>query len=200
MSKSDQRRYRRISLDLAARIVVNSIDEYQGRLVNISPGNLAVRVGGKVNVGDAAVVYISGLDVIEGRVARVLPDGFALSFLLSKKRRQLLTEQLMLRANPEAAEGLGDKRSAPRHTGGEQRMVCRLSDGGSLFVRVFEWSVNGVSVDSPRKPPVGAPIHIGRFRATVVRHTPRGFVAQYEHPQDMQTESPRETAPRLRAV
>ncbi|MBY0421180.1 MAG: PilZ domain-containing protein [Parvularculaceae bacterium] len=198
MSQSEQRRFRRISLDLPARVVVNSIDEKLGRLVNISPGSLAVRVEGKVSVGDAAVVYISGLDVIEGRVARVLPDGFALSFLLSKKRRQILIEQLMLRANPGSMAGLADKRAAPRHTGGDQRMVCRLSDGGSLFVKVLEWSVNGVSVDSPRKPPVGAGILIGRLRATVLRHTHRGFVALYDHPADMTAEVRPE--PRLRAV
>lgn len=198
MSENDQRRYRRISLDLPVRIVVNSIDEYQGRLVNISPGNLAVRVAGKVNVGDAAVVYISGLDVLEGRVARGLPDGFAMSFLLSKKRRQALTEQLMLRANPGLALTLADKRQAPRHSGSDQRMVCRLTDGGSLFVKVVEWSVNGVSVDSPRKPAVGSSIHIGRMRATVLRHTPRGFIALYDHPSEM--EPARAEPPRLRAV
>jgi hypothetical protein len=198
MSDNDQRRYRRISLDLPARIVVNSIDEYQGRLVNISPGNLAVRVAGKVQVGDAAVVFISGLDVIEGRVARTLPDGFALSFLLSKKRRQVLTEQLMMRANPGLAQALTEKREAPRHTGSDQRMTCRLNDGGSLFVKVVEWSVNGVSVDSPRKPAIGSSIHIGRMRATVLRHTPRGFVALYDHPAEM--EPAKAEAPRLRAV
>lgn len=199
MSKLDQRRFRRISLDLPARIVVNSIDEYQGRLVNISPGNLAVKVAGKTAVGDAAVVFVHGLDVFEGRVARVLPDGFALSFLLSKKRRQELTELLMLRANPAFAEGLHDRRSAPRHAVGEQRMACRLADGGSLFVKVVEASVNGVSVDAPRKPPVGSSIHIGRLRATVYRHTHRGFVALYDHPEDA-TNADAATAPRLRAV
>ena len=198
MSENDQRRYRRISLDLPARIVVNSIDDYQGRLVNISPGNLAVRFAGKAQVGDAAVVYISGLDVIEGRVARSLPDGFAMSFLLSKKRRQVWTEQLMLRANPAFAQALSEKRQAPRHSGSDQRMVCRLSDGGSLFVKVVEWSVNGVSVDSPRKPVVGSSIHIGRMRATVLRHTPRGFIALYDHPTEM--EPAKAEHPRLRAV
>ena len=195
MSKSELRRYRRMALDLPARIVVNSIDEYEGRLLNISPGDLAVKVDGRIVVGDAAVVSISGLDVIEGRVARTFPDGFAMSFLLSRKRRTLLTEQLMLRANPDFAEGLRDRRSSPRHAGNDQRMVCRLADGSSLFVKVLDRSVDGVAVDSPRKPPVGSSIHIGRARAVVIRHTARGFVAVYE-PGSAQG-SPQ---PRLRAV
>lgn len=180
VNKAEQRRFKRIALDLPARIIVNGIDEYDGRLVNISPGDLAVTLDAPVMKGDAAVIYVSGLDVIEGRVARTFPDGFALSFLLSRRRRTLLTEQLMLRANGSLAAGLADRRSAPRHPGAEQRMVCRLPDGGSLFVRTIDMSVDGVSVESPRKPAVGTAIHVGRQKAVVIRHTPRGFVAMYD--------------------
>ncbi len=194
MSRNELRRYRRIPLDLPVRIVVNSIDEYEGRLLNMSPGDLAVKVEAKVVVGDAAVVSIKGLDVIEGRIARVMPDGFALSFMLSKRRRSILVEQLMLKANSDHSAGLADRRTSPRHFVGEQRMSCRLADGTSLFVRVLDRSVDGVSVDSPKRPSVGAEILIGRTRSVVVRHTARGFVAVYEP-----TGTRRET-PRLRAV
>ena len=192
--KNELRRYRRIALDLPVRVVVNSIDEYEGRLVNISPGDLAVKAGAKVVVGDAAVVSIKDLDVIEGRIARVTPDGFALSFMLSKRRRTILVEQLMLRANAAHAEDLKDRRSSPRHLGAEQRIACRLPDGGSLFVKLLDRSVDGVAVDSPRRPPVGSEIFIGRTRAVVMRHTMRGFVAVYE-PSGLKS-----AAPRLRAV
>lgn len=199
ITKSEQRRYRRIPLDLPARIVVNGIDEYEGRLLNISPGDLAVQIDAEIVKGDAAVIYVSGLDVIEGRVARTFPDGFALSFLLSRRRRTLLTEQLMLRANPNFSAGLGDRRSAPRHPIADQRMVCRLPSGGSLFVRVLDQSVDGVSVESPRKPPVGSAIHVGRQRAVILRHTPRGFVAVYERAMNG-AENVSPNAPKLRAV
>lgn len=198
INKPEQRRYRRIALDLPARVVVNGIDEYEGRLINMSPGDLSVKVEARAMKGDAAVVYISGLDVIEGRIVRTFPDGFALSFLLSRRRRALLTEQLMLRANAAYSAGLADRRSAPRHPIAEQRMVCRLPDGGSLFVRVLDQSVDGVSVESPRKPAVGAAIHVGRQRAVVVRHTPRGFVAIYER--SAGTEVQAAPAQKLRAV
>ncbi|HNR76793.1 MAG TPA: hypothetical protein PKM48_06660 [Parvularculaceae bacterium] len=198
-TKTEQRRYRRIPLDLPARVIVNGIDEYDGRVINMSPGDLCVMVTAEVVKGDAAVVYVSGLDVIEGRIARTFPDGFALSFLLSRRRRAMLTEQLMLRANPNFAAGLIDRRAAPRHPANEQRMVCRLPDGGSLFVRVLDQSVGGVSVESPRKPAVGSAIHIGRQRAVVLRHTPRGFVAVYERAA-AEASSGAGPAPKLRAV
>lgn len=194
MFKNELRRFRRIPLDLPARVVVNTVDEFEGRLVNISPGDLALKVDApSIVVGDAAVVSIKGLDVIEGRVARVMPDGIALSFMLSKRRRTILVEQLMLRANGAHAAGLKDRRSAPRHVGNDQRMACRLPDGTSLFVKILDRSVDGVSVDSPRRPPVGSEIWIGRTRGVVMRHTMRGFVAIYEP-------SVQKPAPRLRAV
>lgn len=199
IKKTEQRRYRRIPLDLPARIIVNGIDEYEGRLLNISPGDLSVTADARVVKGDAAVIYVSGIDVIEGRIVRTFPDGFALSFILSRRRRALLTEQLMLRANPNFSASLADRRNAPRHPSAEQRMVCRLPDGGSLFVRVLDQSVDGVSVESPRKPAVGSAIHVGRLRAIVLRHTPRGFVAVYERSGDGEvTQSV--PAPKLRAV
>ncbi len=193
MSKSDERRYRRISLDLPAQIVVNTVDECEGRLLNISPGNLAVIADIKTVPGDAVVLRIKDLDVIEGTVARVFPDGFAVSFVLSKKRRAILTEKLMLLSNRPFAIGLEDRRNAPRHRREGERTVCRLADGSTLFAKVIDISVDGVSLDAPRRPAIGSEIHLARQRGVVVRHTPRGFVVVYEN----RTE---EAKPVLRAV
>jgi len=180
MQNSESRRFRRVSLNLPARIVINDIDEYHGHLLNMSPGDLAVQVDTAAKSGDAAVIYVKGLDVVEGRIARSFPDGFALSFLLSKKRRALLAEQLTILSNPGFSDGLADQRNTLRHRNESSKMVCRLPDGASLFVKIIDMSVDGVSVDAPRRPSVGSIIHVGRARGTVVRHTPRGFVVVYD--------------------
>lgn len=180
MPKRDVRRYRRISLNLPAQIVLNTVDEYQGELLNISPGDMAIIANTNAVQGDAVVIRIKGLDVIEGTVARTFPDGFAVSFLLSKKRRTLLTEKLMLLANAAYSAGLEDRRQSLRHRGSSARSICRLEDGTSLYVKILNVSVDGVSVDAPRRPAVGSVIHIGRQRGVIVRHTPRGFVVVYE--------------------
>lgn len=177
--KNEVRRYRRIPLDLPARIKINSIDEYKGVLINMSPGDLSLKCDAKAVVGDAVVIYVSGLDVIEGTVVRKLPDGFAVSFMLSKRRRATLTEQLILRANPAFTDGLQDRRRAPRHLIGEQRTICRLPDGSTMFAKILDRSVDGMSLDARKRPEIGAVLHVGQDRAVVVRHTPRGFVAAY---------------------
>ena len=180
MVKKDQRRYRRISLNLPARLIVNAVDEHEGRLVNISPGDMALITDAKAVIGDAVVIHIKGLDTIEGTVARAFPDGIAISFLLSKSRKAVLTERLMLLANPGFSDGLSDQRAEPRHSAASARTVCRLEDGSALFVKVVNKSVSGAAVDAPRRPPIGSPIVMGRRRGVIVRHTPRGFVIVYE--------------------
>ncbi len=193
MSKSDGRRYRRISLNLPAQITINAVDEHEGRLLNISPGDMALIADTKAVQGDAVIVRIKDLDIIVGTVARTFPDGFAISFILSKKRRMLLTEQLMMLSNQLFSEGLEDRRSTPRHRQSGARTISRLEDGTSLYVRIIDMSVSGASVDSPRRPPIGSEIHIGRRRGIIVRHTPRGFVIVFEAQTD-------KAQPILRAV
>ena len=180
MAKTDARRYRRISLDLPASITVNATDDYEGRLLNISPGNLAIISAAKVVEGDAVVLRIKGLDEIEATVTRILPDGFAAAFMLSRRRRIKLTEQLMLRANEQYKEGLEDRRRSLRHRDAPTRAACRLADGASLFVKILDSSLDGVAVEAPRRPAIGSEIHVGRRRGVVIRHTPRGFVVVYE--------------------
>ncbi|MBI1391303.1 MAG: hypothetical protein GC152_01055 [Alphaproteobacteria bacterium] len=180
-SPSELRRYRRVPIDLPARVIINGVNECHGRLINMSPGDLAMKAEVQPRIGDAAVVYVIGLDVFEGTVARIFPDGFALSFRLSRVRRALLTERLMEIVNPKLAEGMRDRRIAPRHQMKSQRMVCRLPDGASMFVRVIDMSVDGVALEATKKPPVGSDIHVGRMRGVVMRHTARGFVVVYDH-------------------
>ncbi|MEM9496039.1 MAG: PilZ domain-containing protein [Pseudomonadota bacterium] len=180
MANQNARRFQRVRIDLPATITINATDTYDGKLLNMSPGNLAVQVGAHAVEGDAAVVAIKNLDIIEGTVARTFPDGFAVSFLLSKKRRAALTEKLMLYANRDFSAGLNDRRATLRHDKGSVRTVCRLEDGTSLFVKIIDKSVDGVAVDAPRRPPIGSGIHIGRSQGVVIRHTPRGFVVVYD--------------------
>ncbi|MEO0398302.1 MAG: hypothetical protein AAF224_02640 [Pseudomonadota bacterium] len=177
------RRYRRIPVDLPARAIINGTDERHGRIVNMSPGDLYMKTDGEFAIGDAAMLYVSGFDVLEGSIARVMADGFALSFRLSRARRASLTEKLVLKANPGVKVSVSDQRLGQRHGTGDQPMVCRLADGSSLYVKIVDASADAVAVAAPRKPVIGSDIYVGRLRGVVVRHTPRGFVVVYDHTQ-----------------
>ncbi len=180
MAKNDARRYRRVALRLPVRIMINAGEEFDGTLINISPGGLAVKADAAPLPGDAASIRIKDLDVIDGTVARRIPDGFAMSYLLSKRRKALLTEKLMVAANAAHAEGLEDRRKSLRHPGSNAPTICRLGDGASLIVKIIDTSVDGVAVESSRRPAIGAEIYVCRRHGVVVRHTPRGFVVIYD--------------------
>ncbi|MBT8471538.1 MAG: PilZ domain-containing protein [Marinicaulis sp.] len=180
MSNKENRRFQRVSLKLPATVAINAGEEIPAELINISPGDMALMVDVDVIQGDAVVVSIDGLDIIEGTVARNFPDGFAVSFRLSKGRRTKLIERIMVLANPNFADGLKDRRNTPRHRDMRSRTVCRLSDGTSLFVKIMDKSVDGVAVEASRQPPVGSVIHIGRQRGIVMRHSPGGFIVVYD--------------------
>jgi hypothetical protein len=180
MSKNDARRYHRVPLRLPVSVIINAGEEIDGALLNISPGGLAVLAEAKPLPGDAVSVRIKDLDVIDGTVARIFPDGFAISYFLSKRRKAQLMEKLMLAANAAHAQGLEDRRKSLRHPASNTPTTCRLADGSSLIVRIVNTSVDGVAVDSSRRPDIGAEIHVGRRCGVVVRHTPRGFVVVYD--------------------
>lgn len=179
--KTEARRYRRVPIDLKARAIINGNDEHFGQIVNMSPGDLFMKAEGNFVIGDAAVIYIPKFDVFEGTIARVMPDGFALSFRVSRARRAQIAERLMLCVNDHLGVKREDRRASPRHKANGQRLACRLADGSSLFVKAVDMSADAVSVVASRKPLIGSDIHVGRLRGVVLRHTSRGFVVLYDH-------------------
>lgn len=180
MGKRYQRRYQRVALNVAADVVVNSIDIFDGRLINVSPGGLALVCKAPVTIGDSVVVYAQNLDILPGRIVRLLPDGFAAELILTKSRRLKLIEQLFMHSNPAYRDSVSERRATPRHGYRDQRTVCRLPDGSGLFVKIIDMSVNGAAVDSQRKPALGTPIRIAQRNGVVVRHTPRGFAIGFD--------------------
>ena len=176
LSPSEKRLYRRVGLQLPVQVTVNAIDNYDGRLINISPGGLAVESDAVIEIGDAVTATITDLDVIEGVVARTLPDGFSMSYRLSRSRRVALTEQILLRTNPSIAKDLSDRRRTVRHQATQSKTTCRLADGTALILKILNRSVDGMSVEASRRPPVGSEIIIGTRHGVIARHTPRGFV------------------------
>ncbi|MEM1192428.1 MAG: PilZ domain-containing protein [Pseudomonadota bacterium] len=180
MGKRDQRRYQRIALNMPAEVVINSIDIVPATLVNVSPGGLAVICETPVQTGDTVIVYARGLDILPGRVVRHLPDGFAASLILSRSHRKKLIEQLFLQTNTDYREKVSERRATPRHGQGDQRNVCRLTDGTGLYVKIIDMSVNGAAVDCLRKPAIGSAIRLAQRQGIVVRHTPRGFAIVFD--------------------
>ncbi len=178
--EKNKRRFRRIALNRPAEIVINAIDVYQGHIVNISPGDVALKCKSTVLIGDTAVIYVRDIDILPGRIIRHLPDGFVLSLMLSKTHQEKLTEKLFTQTNSGYQDTIDERRATPRHKKRDERSICRLADGSALFVKVIDISVTGAAVDAARKPEVGTTIRLAQRNGVVIRHTPRGFAISFD--------------------
>lgn len=83
--------------------------------------------------------------------------------------------------SPQLADrGLLSRRRHNRITLATRRSLLRLSDGHDQIVNIRDVSASGVSVETDRRPPLGARIHIGKTPATVVRHLDNGIAAEFD--------------------
>lgn len=77
--------------------------------------------------------------------------------------------------------GLLSRRRHNRITPATRRSLLRLADGHDQIVNIRDVSASGVSVETDRRPALGARIHIGKTAATVVRHLENGIAAEFDH-------------------
>ena len=83
--------------------------------------------------------------------------------------------------SPQLADrGLLSRRRHDRITLSTRRSLLRLADGHDQIVNIRDVSASGVSVETDRRPPLGARIHIGKTPATVVRHLDNGIAAEFD--------------------
>ena len=170
---ADRRRHRRLSVDLAARVILPDGAEADGRVACVSAGGarLAVRVA--PTLGATVAVYAERLGRIEGRVARATRDGFVLAFPPRAARAKRLADALTWIANmgPER-----DRRGARRYGRSEAATLVR-SNGDACACRILDISVSGASVgiDAHLRPPIGEAVTVGVMAARVVRHHEAGI-------------------------
>src|SRR5205814_1268729 len=147
--------------------------EYPCQVVNMSPGGMALiaPVGG--NVGDRVIAYVDHLGRLEGKIARPLQNGFAMSIAATPRKRDKLAAQLTWLANRHILN-LPEDRRHDRIVPRNPQTVMVLADGSSIPCRIVDMSLSGAAVASQDKPAVGAVITLGKTQARVVRHLDDG--------------------------
>lgn len=155
--------------------------EYPCEAVDMSPGGLLLKAPMVGRVGERVIVYLEHLGRIEGKIARVIPSGFAMTISTTLRKRDKLASQLTWLAN-RSVLGLPEDRRHLRIVPRNPLTVVTLADGAALNVRLIDVSVSGAAFISDVRLEAGMTITIGSTPARVVRVSDNNVAAEFATP------------------
>jgi PilZ domain len=177
-SFQERRKYQRITLFLPG-CLFNPIGEQSAecKVLNLSASGAAVQCSVEFPSGIPLVLYIDNFGRFEGKTLVHLNGQLALQFSIGETKRERLME--MLRSF--GLEGLAGVTQLRKHV----RVPSLVSgsiireNGEQLTCDVMDISLDGVSLRTRSRPPIGEIIALGRTCGRVVRHHADGIAVQY---------------------
>ncbi len=99
-ARAERRRFRRVHVDVAARLFVPAdAREAQCKVVDMSPGGASIECDTVPDANTQVVLYIDGFGRFEGMIARRDARGFGVKFAGTQLKRERTAEQLTLYMN-----------------------------------------------------------------------------------------------------
>lgn len=176
--RKDRRRHQRVSVNLLGRFMRENKSEYPCRLLNISPGGVALMAPIAAESDEHIIVYFDHVGRIEGDVKRVFEGGFALKLRASEYKREKLAGQLTWLANRKILN-LSDDRKHERFVPQNGIQTLSLPNGHKRSCQLLDLSISGASVAMKDPPELGVEISLGRMRGRVVRHHNKGIGIEF---------------------
>ena len=178
----ERRRFQRVKVHILGRYMLSDRREFPCQIINMSPGGLALLAQGIGSVGERVVAYLDHIGRVEGKITRVIDNGFAMTVLATPRKRDKLAAQLTWLANRKILNLPEDRRHdriIPRNP------IARLtlSDGRVMNCRIIDLSLSGTAVSAEQKLEVGTQLMIGSVAGQVVRQLEEGFAIEFAHPQ-----------------
>ncbi len=176
----ERRRHQRVKVNLLGRYMLADRREYPCQVVNMSPGGIALAAPVSGNPGERVIAYVDHLGRIEGKIARTLDNGFAMTIEATLRKRDKLAAQLTWLANRHILNLPEDRRHGrfvPRKT--LARMI--MPNGKNIACRVIDLSESGaaIAIAPELRPMLGAVVTIGKTQGRVVRHIEDGFAIEF---------------------
>jgi hypothetical protein len=180
----ERRRFQRVRVDLLGRYMLADRREFPCQVIDMSPGGMALVAPVSGKAGERVVAYIDHLGRLEGTIARVFPNGFAMSIVATPRKREKLAAQLTWLAN-RGILNLPEDRRHDRIVPRNPRTIMVTQDGTTIPCRIVDMSLSGAAIATEIKPPVGALIMLGKTQARIVRHLDDGLAVEFtrmQHP------------------
>ena len=184
----DRRRHQRVKVNLLGRYMLADRREFPCQVINMSPGGMALiaPVGGIP--GERVIAYVDHLGRLEGKIARLLQNGFAMTISATARKRDKLAAQLTWLANRQILSLPEDRRHGrivPRNPVG--RLI--MPNGVNLTCRIIDVSESGAGIATDQRPAIGALVTLGTVQGRVVRHLEEGFAIEFtrlQHPDSLE--------------
>ena len=178
----ERRRFQRVKVHLLGRYMLQDRREFPCQVINMSPGGLALLAQGIGSVGERVVAYLDHIGRVEGKITRIIDNGFAMTVSATPRKRDKLAAQLTWLANRKILNLPEDRRHdriIPRNP------IARLTlaDGRVMNCRIIDLSLSGAGVSAEFKPEVGSQLMLGTVQGHVVRHLEEGFAIEFAHAQ-----------------
>lgn len=175
----ERRRFRRMPIAVAGRMLDTLGREHDCRTADISPGDVRIIAPVLPDVGERVVLYLEGFGRVSGAVVRRGDDGAAVVFDFSAHKREKLAEQLTLAINKDLEIGADPAKPIIGKTPSYARI--ELDDGQSFQGEILDFSLTGVTVRATRPPPmIGSWVRVGQIYGRVARLIENGFAIDFE--------------------
>lgn len=181
---AERRRFQRVRVNLLGRYMLADRREFPCQVVNMSPGGMALIAPVSGSPGERIIAYVDHLGRLEGHIARVFDNGFAMTLSATPRKRDKLAAQLTWLANRQILGLPEDRRHGrivPRNPVG--RLI--MPNGVNITCRIIDVSQSGAGISTDQRPAIGALVTIGKVQGRVVRHLEDGFAVEFtrlQHP------------------
>ena len=180
----ERRRFQRVRVDLLGRYMLPDRREFPCQVMNMSPGGMALIAPVAGEPRERVIAYVDHLGRLEGHIARLLQNGFAMTISATSRKRDKLAAQLTWIANRHILGLPEDRRHGrivPRIPVG--RLI--LPNGVNVTCRIIDVSQSGAGISTDQRPQIGSLVTIGKVQGRVVRHLEDGFAIEFtrlQHP------------------
>jgi c-di-GMP-binding flagellar brake protein YcgR len=182
----ERRRFQRVNIHLLGRYMLPDRREFPCQVVNMSPGGLAMLAPGIGNVGDRVIAYLDHIGRVEGKITRIIDNGFAMSVGATPRKRDKLAAQLTWLANRDILN-LPEDRRHDRIIPRNPIAILTLEDGQRMTCRMIDLSMSGAAIAAEHRPPLKSLVSLGRVQARVVRNLEDGVALEFIHEQIAET-------------
>jgi hypothetical protein len=124
--------------------------EFPCQIINMSPGGLALLAPGIGNVGDRVIAYLDHIGRVEGKITRIIDNGFAMTVGATARKRDKLAAQLTWLANRDILN-LPEDRRHDRIIPRNPIALLTLEDGTKMTCRIIDMSRSGAWCAISRK-------------------------------------------------